>query len=146
MNMYIELNERCNYCARLLALLCSCILSLSICAHDFVVDGLCYNVIDYSRSTCCVTQKTPSYRGNISISPIVDYKGRKYKVIEIGKEAFAFSNLISVSLPESIVKIDKYAFWGTKIDSLSIPESVSFVGDSCFARCQIKTLIIYCFD
>lgn len=130
------------FCVRIIALLCSCILSLSIYAHDFVVDGLCYNVIDYSSSTCCVTKKTPSYHGDIIIPSIVNHGGKKYIVTEIGNEAFSFSNLVSVNIPESIVKIGKYAFWGTVIDSLSIPGSVSVIGDSCFVGCQLKTLVI----
>ena len=57
-------------------------------------------------------------RGDIVIPTSVDYEGETYTVTGIGKDAFKlYSNITSVTIPESVTTIGNTAFWGC--DSLN---------------------------
>ena len=116
--------------------------SVSVCAHRFMVEGVCYEVINTSNSTCRVVKKELLYSGDIIIPSSVSYKGRRYKVVEIGKEAFALSNVRRITIPNSLKTIGDHAFWGTDIDTLSISGSVTSIGESCFRGCHFNVLTI----
>lgn len=121
---------------------CLSTFSISVSAQKFMVEGLCYEIIDSSHSTCRVVKKEPLYSGDIFVPSSVNYKGRRYKVVEIGKEAFALSNIRRITIPNSLKSIGDYAFWGTDIDTLSIPGSVISIGESCFRGCHFNALTI----
>ena len=58
-------------------------------------------------------------------------------VTKIGYGAFAYSNLKTINIPESIISIDGYAFiYCQGITSIIIPDAVTSIGDEAFAGCS----------
>ena len=56
---------------------------------------------------------------------------------EIPERAFAYSNIQSITLPNTITKINKMAFYNAShLYSMVIPASVTTLGDSAFTYCR----------
>lgn len=115
----------------LLALLLPCL----TLAHDFIVDGICYNITSEADKTCEVTFKADEPRPNgyykfykdvVFVPESVSYGGKEYTVIAIGERAFELNeDLLSVVMPKTIVSIGHDAFASCpKLKSLTIPENV----------------------
>lgn len=61
----------------------------------------------------------------------------------ISKEAFKGCKIKKLLLPESIVEIDDNAFNSNKhLDSILLPANVRRIGNSCFAFCSIKHVVL----
>ena len=108
-----------NYFKHLLAaLLLLCTTAAS--AHDFVVDGIYYNIKDAVNKTVEVTYKGIShseffdeYTGDVVIPGIVFYNDVTYSVASIGESAFKIcSELTSIKIPNNITSIGDDAFYG----------------------------------
>lgn len=115
----------------LLALLLPCL----ALAHDFIVDGICYNITSEADKTCEVTFNSDEnakngyrhyYKDVVFVPEKVNYNGKEYTVIGIGERAFELNeDLLSVVMPKTIVSIGQDAFANCpKLKSLTIPESV----------------------
>jgi len=61
-------------------------------------------------------------------------------IVNMGGEAFAYSAVESIVLPETLVTIQNEAFYHSALKSVSIPASVDFIGRSAFADTPIETL------
>ena len=57
-------------------------------------------------------------------------------VKEIGQDAFRYSTMEKITLPNSIVAIQAYAFKCSSIKKIDIPKSVTHVGGGAFAYCE----------
>ena len=115
----------------LLALLLPCL----ALAHDFIVDGICYNITSEADKTCEVTFNSDEkaknvyrhyYKDVVFVPEKVNYNGKEYTVIAIGERAFELNeDLLSVVMPKTIVSIGHDAFANCpKLKSLTIPENV----------------------
>lgn len=116
----------------LLALLLPCL----ALAHDFIVDGICYNITSEADKTCEVTFKSDEprpdgiyykfYKDVVFVPEKVNYSGKEYTVTAIGMDAFRHNDeLLSVVMPKTIVSIGHDAFANCpKLKSLTIPENV----------------------
>ncbi len=105
-------------------------------AHDFIVDGICYNVVSEEDKCCEVTFKADEprpdgvyykfYKDVVFVPEKVNYGGKEYSVTAIGEKAFELNDeLLSVVMPKTIVSIGHDAFANCpKLKSLTIPESV----------------------
>ena len=115
--------------------------SITVNAYDFVVDGICYNII--SNNTVEVTQKWDSYSGEIVIPSIVTYGGTSYSVTGIGAQAFLYcSNLTSVIIPNSVTTIGRNAFSDCRgLVSVEMPNSITDLGEFAFSYCESLTSI-----
>ena len=61
-------------------------------------------------------------------------------VTTIGGYAFAFSSIVSVSIPNSVVDIQSLAFENASaLGIISVPGSVTNIGDWAFANCYVMT-------
>ena len=86
-------------------------------AHDFVVDGIYYN-INSDGTSVSVTYKGSSsvdydneYSGAVTIPASVTFSGKTYSVTSIGNAAFYdCSGLTSVVIPNSVKSIGYDAF------------------------------------
>ena len=97
---------------RILSILASLCVSLSIWAYSFEVNGIYYSVI--GNNEVAVVSKIyngSTYSGNVVIPEHVEYNEKSYSVTAIGNEAFyGASNLISLTIPNSVISIGHSAF------------------------------------
>ena len=112
----------------LLALLLPCL----ALAHDFIVDGICYNITSEADKTCEVTFKADEprpdgvyykfYKDVVFVPEKVNHNGKEYTVTAIGMDAFRHNDeLLSVVMPKTIVSIGHDAFANCpKLKSLEI--------------------------
>ena len=84
---------------------------ISLMAADPVrVHGIYYELLGDEAT---VTKGDITYSGVLAIPSSVNYNGRQYQVTSIGYQAFINrSDLISVTIPESVISIDVLAFYG----------------------------------
>ena len=126
------------------------LLSTSVFAHDFEVDGIYYNYIDETAKTVEVTYKGSyyysydnEYTGSVTIPSTVTYNGTTYSVTSIGYSAFCnCTGLTEATIPNSVTEIGTGAFYNcTGITSVTIPNSVTSIGESAFSGCTGLTSI-----
>ena len=131
------------------ALIAMLLCSTCLFAHDFEVNGICYNILSSTDRTVEVTYKGKlynwyyEYSGNISISKNVTYNGSTYSVTSIGESAFeGCDGLTSVTIPNSVTSIGESAFDGCYgLTSVTIPNSVESIGESAFEGCYGLTSV-----
>ena len=135
------------YLRLLMAAACLLITS-NILAHDFVVDGIYYNILSAKDKTVEVTfrdnnQFGSDYTGNTTIPNWITYNHTTYYVTGIGDYAFyGCSGLKSIEIPNSVTSIGYAAFNGCKsLISITIPNSVTSIGESAFWGCSGLTKI-----
>ena len=106
-------------------------------AHDFEVDGICYNIL--SDNSVEVTYNGSSYNNDyedVIIPETVTHDGSTYSVTSIGERAFYDSKLTSIKIPNSVTGIGNSAFaFCTSLTSLEIPNSVTSIGECAFSFC-----------
>ena len=77
-----------------------------------------------------------AYVGNVVIPEEVTYMNRTRKVTSIGSDAFKYSSLTSVTIPNSVTSIGSYAFESCySLTSVTIPNSVTSIGSYAFKFC-----------
>lgn len=80
-------------------------------ASDFIVGGICYDVVSFADMTCSVAQSDDEYAGDIIIPERVVYNNRTFTVVCIGDSTFyKCVNLTSVTIPNSVTSIGDSAF------------------------------------
>jgi len=105
------------------------LVSFQVSAYDFVVDGICYTILESDGVPAVAVDQRYAlggdYSGSVNIPPTVTYGGTNYTVTEIAELAFFdCHDLTSVTIPNSVTKIGCEAFTGTGLTSIYIPESV----------------------
>ena len=132
-----------NVTKKLLGTLLGLVLSVSVSAYDFEVDGIYYNVVSLQDLTAEVTSGTTAYTSTVSIPSTATYMGRTFDVIAIGSSTFYnCRGLTSVIIPESVTSIGSSAFSGCSgLTSVIIPESVTSIGSSAFSGCSGLTSV-----
>ena len=158
-----------SFSSRFLTITLALMASVSIQAHDFSVDGIYYNFLDDNNVE--VTYKGSSiyedeYKNEVVIPDSVTYNGVNYIVTSIGKNAFAYSalktitignnvksvgydafsncNLLaSVTMGTAVQNVGKYAFYNCSYLSVidSVPNSLTTVEESAFRACRQLTAI-----
>ena len=113
-------------------------------AHDFEVDGICYNKIWGDSVTVGVTRKSYGYEGHVTIPDKVTYNGDTYSVTSICEKAFYYcSGLTGVTIPNSVTSVGDEAFSDcSNLTVISIPNSVTSIGERAFAYCSSLTSIV----
>ena len=148
-----------------------CMMSVSASAYDVQIDGIYYN-LDWENKTAEVTYKEYDYLSaynyysdysgdvvipsEITIGPLLPNDSRKtistyddgintFRVTSIGDCAFCNdSNLISVTIPSSVISIGYLAFYDDlNLISVTIPSSVTSIGSQAFFGCKgMKKVIV----
>ncbi len=117
-------------------------------AYSFEVDGIFYNITSSTGLTVEITYEayaktTATYDGDFVIPESVDYDGNTYAVTGIGDDAFEYSTIKTVSIPETITKIGSYAFSDCSIEEVVIPNTVTSLGWDAFEYCaSLKSAVI----
>ena len=120
-------------------------------AYDFVVDNICYNIIDKTNKTVEVTyygetyyssESLNFYTGEITIPTTVSSNNVTYRVVRIGKRAFYSSfNMKGVILPNSVTSIDTEAFYGVGIRSINF-NNVETIGELAFKLSSLTKIVL----
>ena len=113
-------------------------------AHEFEVDGICYNIL--SDNSVEVTYNGSSYNNDyedVIIPKTVTHDGSTYSVTGIGYRAFAFcTSLTSLEIPNSVTSIGSYAFYEcSSLASIEIPNGVTDIDEWVFSDCTSLTSI-----
>ena len=110
-------------------------------AQDFVVDGICYNILSEDDMTVEVTESPYGYAGDVVIPAEVTYDGGTYSVTTLGEDAFYdCDDLVSVDMP-SVTAIGGAAFASCNaLTSVSMP-SVTAIGEKAFYWCSALTSV-----
>ncbi len=119
------------------------LLSTSVWAYDFDVDGIYYNILE-DGATVEVTYASTSYgsySNNVSVPETVTHDNKEYSVVGVGESAFRKCySLIDVTLPNSITYLGDYAFYMTAsffFKSIDLSNtSIRSLGKDCFFDCE----------
>ncbi len=120
-------------------------------AHDFVSNGIYYNIISSSNKTVEVTYRgsyydsyNNDYYGSVVIPEKVTYNNTTYTVTSIGSNAFHdCSGLRSVTIGKSITSIGDAAFKNSGLASVVIGNSVTIIESEAFRGCvNLKDIVI----
>lgn len=117
------------------------LLPLMACAETVVIDGIRYNLIPKGNVAEVISN---SYKGDVSIPSSFIHDGVEYRVTTIGENAFAnTSELVSVTIPNTVSVIRSYAFRGSSLASIVIPNSVTSIEKYAFFECyKLKSATI----
>ena len=119
-------------------------LSFTASAYDFEIDGICYNVIDPAELTCgvCATTESLDCSKEVVIPSQVSFLGKTLTVVSIMDEAFKFSGIVSISIPNTCTSIGDVAFYDCEaLKSFNIPDGVTSIGELTFSYCTSLTHI-----
>lgn len=75
---------------------------------DFYYEGIGYNILSLSDQTCEIGKS--SYGGEVVTKPIVEYKGKKFTVLGVGKQAFYMSRCTKATIGNGLKYIGDDAF------------------------------------
>lgn len=98
-------------------------------------DGVTYTVVDIYNSGSSVL-----YYGGSDITEIE----LPSTLLRIGKNAFSYCSIKSVSVPEGVTELGDYAFYDCdSLSSVSLPSTLTKIGEYCFNYCKsLKELTI----
>lgn len=114
--------------------------SVSLFAYDLEVSGIYYNANIEDMELTVTSGDTP-YSGIISIPESVEYKGRIFTVVNIGRSSFENSFIESITIPGSIRTIGYNAFQSCKnLTEVKLSEGLLKIDDS-FQECSSLTEI-----
>ena len=99
-----------------------------------IIDGVRYS-LDEKTMTAEVIAKE-GLESDIIIPETIIHESVSYRVTIIGEDAFAYSNLKSVVIPETVKSIIGGAFAETHLTSVVIPDSVTDIGSYSFEFCE----------
>ncbi len=134
--------------------------SFTICAYDFEVNGIYYNIISMSDLEVEVTHssqqnvseyyKNSSYTGDIVIPETVNYNNRTFLVTKVGDYAFGGGSLYkkgctvtNVILPKSVREIGSRAFaFCDYLYNIELPDQLRTIGGSAFYKCPLLSIRI----
>ena len=108
---------------------------------EFQVGDLMYKASENSGgvSVCGLANRDAV---EVHIPSQIKYGKYTYEVTSIGKSAFLFSSLTSITIPNSVTSIGNNAFnLCTSLTSITIPNSVTLIGGSAFSCCESLTSI-----
>lgn len=88
------------------------------------------------------TVRIKSYSASFYIPREIVYNNRTYPVVRIMSGAFAFCEISSITIPDTIIHIEKDAFFRCDdLDNLFIPGSVIYLANKSISQCKdLKTI------
>ena len=118
-----------------IVIICYSFFVSSIFASNVTIDGIRYDFSEDSDTASVHDGRTCA--GNIVIPSSITFNNKEYIVTSLDKNAFSGSELLSVSLPNTIRFIDESAFSScSNLQSIVIPEKVTRLKRSTFAFCS----------
>ena len=110
-----------------------------------IIDGIRYSLKD---NMATVAGQPSTIMENVTIPTNVEYNGVIYSVTHIGNNAFYYTSISNVIIPDSVTSIGYGAFSGcNNLISITIPNSVTNIEKSAFSGCtkliQIENGVSY---
>ena len=126
---------------KLATLLFAAMLAGQAWAEDFTIGNLKYTIT--GTNTVSVGVVSDAISGEITIPSEVEHDDTNYAVTSIAENAFYnCSQLISITIPNSVTNIGSLAFYNCKsLKLLIIPESVTNIGANAFSGDNIVVLM-----
>lgn len=121
---------------------------LSAWGHDFVVDGIYYNINDDGATVRVTTknntQSWMTYVNDVVIPETVDCDGVRYTVTAVEDSAFyGSSRLSSVTFPATISTVGNHAFaFCYSLTGITLPANLLTIGTEAFAGCWGVTDVV----
>ena len=117
------------------------LLSVSLCAEDVCILGICYGLVGtrraYVKSPDLSPDAAPYYKGVVFIPSAIRHNGRSYTVMSIGESAFAgCDELRAVYMPSTVQAISGGAFIGcSSLTTVSAPAQLQALASGAFIGC-----------
>ena len=131
--------------ALILCALTSALLAVS-CGNDLTDPKVCTPglIFSYDNGVYYVSGYDSTAKNVVIPEYYDDDENGRAKVEYIGESAFAYANILSVKLPDSIKSIEKTAFYGcTKLEGIELPKKLESIGDAAFCGCEgIKSITL----
>ena len=133
--------------ARGVLLFMALLATTSLWAYDFQSGDLYYNITNDTIAPYTVEVTTNYVYGfypltTVIIPETVTNNGTTYSVTSIGRNAFQYSYLTSITIPNSVTSIGEDAFYNcSSLTSITIPNSVTSIGGEAFRNCSSLTSI-----
>lgn len=134
-----------HFCHKICLVVLACFSYLSASAYDFEADGLYFTITSLKDLTVSVDGAVNKDTDKIVIPQTIVYKGRTLTVTSVGDNAFsgsAFSDLQSVTLPNTILSIGKDAFSWTSIKDIRFPSSLTSIGEAAFRHTKLCSIAL----
>lgn len=81
--------------------------------------------------------------GELCIPQIVSHEGVKFKVVEIGRNAFRLSGVKKLVIPEGVDSMGYFALRSAHgLTDLELPASLKYIDKECFVRCTPQRITI----
>ncbi|GHV29690.1 hypothetical protein FACS1894177_00990 [Bacteroidia bacterium] len=114
--------------------------TMPVWPFDLIVDGIYYKHVR-STNQVIVTSSDNNrfeYREDFIIPRKVTYREREYQVTGIGKDAFSYSAIFFIEIPDCVTNIGDGAFRAcTGLTSITISKNVSNIGKFAFFDCNL---------
>ena len=114
-------------------------IAMSAQTINFEKDGLKFQTI--SASTARVTGVATSEL-YVDIPAKVEHEGVSYTVNSIGEEAFYYSKITNLTMPETVDSIYRRAFGTTQFTEIKLPSKLVYIGDYAFNSSSIENIDI----
>lgn len=102
--------------------------------HCIEFDGLLYRIL--SENEVEVIKKDFDYSGNIIIPSNIEYNNTIYKVTSIGEAFKGCSDLISISVPSTVLSLDNYCFANcNKLEQIYLKNNLETIPFAAFQNC-----------
>ena len=103
-------------------------------AYDLYIDGIYYDA-NVEKGELTVTWGENKYNGAIYIPSIVNYKGKTFIVRKIGDNAFYKSNILSITMSDSIKEIGSAFYECKQLSKVKLSNNLETIDNSAFEGC-----------
>lgn len=103
---------------------------------NVVVDGITYNT--YADTQTAELRNGYECKDDVIIPEAIEINGVKYAVTKINDYSFGYTDVTSVSLPNTLETLGDEVFIGCeKLKKINLPKSVKVMGINPFAECKL---------
>ena len=108
--------------------------TLAAGALEFDIGQLRYETVIGAPTKVAVTGLVDyNYYGAVTVPSEVTYNDQTYTVIHIGEEAFEYSYITSIKLPNTIASIQANAFYYCcYLENIELPNGLTSIGENAF--------------